>query len=129
MCAGRYDRVYVLVLGPVADEDDAVGLDLVEDLLQLGDQRQIGTVAHLLVAADEGDVRLVTVLLDLQTDTDGGEQSVEVGVLRVRYAEGCGRVQAVLNADDGRVHLALDTEVVVPVDDQDQSLLHAIWKV
>ena len=86
-------------------------------------------MTDLLVAADEGDVGLVTVLLDLQADADGREQRVEVGVLRIRYAEGCGRIQAVLDTDDGRVDLALDTEVVVSVDDQDQSLLHEKSKV
>ncbi len=124
MGAGGYDRVDVLVLRPVSDEDHAVGLDLVQDLLQLGHQGQVGTVPDLLVAADERHIGIVAVLLDLQADAHGGIEGVEVGILRVRDAERGGGIQAVLDADDGGVHLPLDAEIVVPVDDQNQSLPH-----
>ena len=125
----RDDGVDVLVLRTVSNEDDAVGLDLVEDLLQLGHECQVGAVPDLLVPADEGDVGLMAVLLYLEAHANRREEGVEVGILWVRYAEGCGRVQTVLDTDDGRVDLALDTEVIVSVDDQDQSLLHMSSKV
>ena len=125
MGTGRYDGIDVLVLRTVADQNDAVRLDLLEDLLELRDQRQVGSVTDLLIAADQCDIGLVSVLLDLQADADSRVERIEIGILWIRYSEGCGRVQAVLHPYDRGVHLALDAEVVVPIDDQDQSLLHA----
>lgn len=127
MGAGRYDGVDVLVLGAVPDEDHAVRLYLLENLRQLGDQRQVGAVADLLIAADEGDISLVAVLLELEADAYGRIEGVEVRILRIGDAEGGGGIEAVLHTDNGCVDLSLDAEVVVPVDDQDQSLAHGAW--
>ena len=127
MSAGRNDGIDVLVLGAVPDEDHTVRLYLLEDLGQLGDQCQIGAVADLLVAAYEGDIGLVAVLLELEADAYSRIEGVEVRILRIGDTEGGGGIEAVLHTDNWCVDLSLDAEVVVPVDDQDQSLAHGAW--
>ena len=83
-------------------------------------------MSHLLIPTYEGDIRIVSILLDLQADADGCIEGIEVRILGIGYAESGGCIDAVLNADDRGVDLSLHSEIIVPVDDQDQCPLHAV---
>jgi hypothetical protein len=120
----------VLVLCAVTDKDRAVGLDLLDDPVELLHERLVGLVPDFLIAADErhfeGPRRIISVRLHLPVDVHGSIERVGVGILGVSSAQGGGRLVACVHAYRRRFDASFGAEIVIAVDSEDQGLLHRL---
>ena len=116
MGPGGDDRVDVLILGTVSDQDDVVRLHLVQDSLQFGNDGQIGLVSHLFIPTNERYGGIHALFLKIHACADGCIQGVQIRILRIGDTERISSGDTVLYTYDRSGYFPLDAVIVVPVN-------------
>ena len=81
-------------------------------------------MSYLLVTAKEGDLDGPAVILQIVIHLDRREKTVDIGILGIGHTKSRSCLGTGVYAYHRGLHAALGTEIVIPVDDEDQGLLH-----